>query len=126
MNEAKMILEQLKELNGKIDDLQTEVKEVKTEVKELKTEVAGVKTEVKKLKTEVSEVKEETTGIRSNLSELRQISRGIEENAQFWGALKERVDILSYNNENLQFDINKNFVRKEKILKAIEELKKAL
>lgn len=83
-------------------------------------ELKAIREEIKEMK---KEMKEEIKGVRSNLSEVRQICRGIEEKSQFWGALKERIDIVSYNNENLQYDINKNFVRKENIL---QELKKAL
>lgn len=103
MDAMEMILEKLDKMDKKIDNLQFEVNE-----------------KINSLKTEM---KEEIKGIRSNLSEVRQICRGIEEKSQFWGALKERIDIVSYNNENLQYDINKNFIRKENLL---QELKKAL
>lgn len=83
-------------------------------------ELKAIKEEIKEMK---KEMKEEIKGVRSNLSEIRQICRGIEEKSQFWGALKERIDIVSYNNENLRYDIDKNFIRKENLL---QELKKAL
>ncbi|MDO4719463.1 MAG: hypothetical protein Q4A78_02265 [Peptostreptococcaceae bacterium] len=99
MDAMEMILEKLDKMERKIDNLQSEISEVKKEMKE--------------------EIKE----VRSNLGEVRQICRGIEEKSQFWGALKERIDAVSYNNENLRYEINRNFVRKENI---VQELKKAL
>lgn len=106
MNELTMILEQLQKMDQKIEKTNEKIDNLQAEINE-----------------KIDNLQTETKGIRNNLSEIRQICRGIEEKSQFWGALKERIDIVSYNNENLQYDINKNFIRKENLL---QELKKAL
>lgn len=110
VDELKVIREEMNKMNEKIDNLQVEMN---GKIDNLQVEMNG----------KIDNLQTETKGIRNNLSEVRQICRGIEEKSQFWGAIKERVDIISYNNENLQFDINKNFVRKDNI---VQELKKAL
>jgi len=71
MNNEEKILTLLEQMNGRLDNLETEVASVKTEVASVKTEVASVKTEVASVKTEVASVKTEVASVKTEVASVK-------------------------------------------------------
>ena len=69
--ETKMILDQLKVMNGKIDHLTLDVSGLKTDVSALKSDVSTLKSDVSALKSDVSELKETTKRHENDLRSIK-------------------------------------------------------
>lgn len=93
--------------------------EILKEIKDMRTEINDINKKINRMETKMESLK-------SGQDELFTIQKTILERSQFYGALKERVDLVAAKNDTFQYEIYRDYVRKEKLVHLLEEMKKAL
>ena len=69
--ETRMIMEQLKQMNGTMMEMKEDIRELKQDVSGLKQDVSGLKQDVSVLKQDVSELKEQVEKLETGQRELK-------------------------------------------------------
>ena len=96
----KLMLQEFKKVNNKLDNIEQDVTELKQDVAVLKDDVSGLKEDVAILKDDVSGLKEDVTilkddvsGLKEDVAILKDDVSGLKEDVT---ELKNRMDRLEY------------------------------
>ena len=99
-NFEKLMLQEFKKVNNKLDNIEKDVSELKEDVAVLKEDVSGLKEDVAVLKEDVSGLKEDVavlkedvSGLKEDVAVLKEDVSGLKEDVT---GLKNRMDRLEY------------------------------
>ena len=92
-NFEKIMLQEFKKVNDKLDNIEQDVTILKEDVSELKQEVTELKEDVSVLKQDVAILKEDVSGLKQDVAVLKQDVSGLK---QYVSELKDRMDRLEY------------------------------
>ncbi len=92
-NFEKIMLQEFKKVNDKLDNIEQDVTILKEDVSELKQEVAELKEDVSGLKQDVAVLKEDVSGLKQDVAVLKQDVSGLKQDVS---ELKDRMDRLEY------------------------------
>lgn len=92
-NFEKIMLQEFKKVNDKLDNIEQDVTILKEDVSELKQEVAELKEDVSGLKQDVAILKEDVSGLKQDVAVLKQDVSGLKQDVS---ELKDRMDRLEY------------------------------
>lgn len=92
-NFEKIMLQEFKKVNDKLDNIEQDVTILKEDVSELKQEVAELKEDVSGLKQDVAILKEDVSGLKQDVTVLKQDVSGLKQDVS---ELKDRMDRLEY------------------------------
>lgn len=92
-NFEKIMLQEFKKVNDKLDNIEQDVTILKEDVSELKQEVTELKEDVSVLKQDVAILKEDVSGLKQDVAVLKQDVSGLKQDVS---ELKDRMDRLEY------------------------------
>ena len=106
-NFEKIMLQEFKKVNDKLDNIEQDVTLLKEDVSELKQEVTELKEDVSVLKQDVAILKEDVSGLKQDVAVLKQDVSGLKQDVavlkqdvsglkQDVSELKDRMDRLEY------------------------------
>lgn len=99
-NFEKIMLQEFKKVNDKLDNIEQDVTILKEDVSELKQEVAELKEDVSGLKQDVAILKEDVSGLKQDVAILKEDVSSLKQDVavlkQDVSELKDRMDRLEY------------------------------
>lgn len=99
-NFEKIMLQEFKKVNDKLDNIEQDVTILKEDVSKLKQEVAELKEDVSGLKQDVAILKEDVSGLKQDVAILKEDVSSLKQDVavlkQDVSELKDRMDRLEY------------------------------
>ena len=92
-NFEKIMLQEFKKVNDKLDNIEQDVAILKEDVSGLKQDVAILKEDVSGLKQDVAVLKQDVSGLKQDVAVLKQDVSGLKQDVS---ELKDRMDRLEY------------------------------
>ena len=106
----KLMLQEFKKVNNKLDNIEQDVTELKQDVAVLKEEVAELKDDVSGLKEDVAVLKDDVSGLKEDVAELKYDVSGLKEDVAILkedvSGLKEDVTGLKNRMDRLEYKMD--------------------